>query len=151
MDGRKISEERSPNSSPASAVHLPQSIHPQATCALVHTECHGPPSVAKHASIQILKLPRLGGVQDHSGHPGTSSVDTAAAFLEGNFTRPRRHRADITNIELVGFLTILQNQTIIEIFIPTTSTGNPDPVLRHSIFFKARQAGEFNTCAPTLL
>ena len=117
----------------ASAVFLPQSIHPQATCALVHTECHGPPSVAKHASIQILKLPRLGGVQDHSGHPGTSFVDAAAALLEGNFTRPRRHRADITNIELVGLLTILQNHTIFEIFIPTTSIGNLDPVLRHPI------------------
>ena len=35
----------------ASAVHLPESIHPPATCALVHTECHGSSSVAKHASI----------------------------------------------------------------------------------------------------
>ena len=62
-----------------------------------------------------------------------STVDTAAALLEGNFTRPRRHRADITNIELVGLLTILQNQTIFEIFIPTTSIENLDPVLRHPI------------------
>ena len=43
----------------------------------------------------ILKLPGIGAVQDHSGHTkNKSTVDTAAALLEGNFIRPRRHRAD---------------------------------------------------------
>ena len=114
----------------ASAVHLPQSIHPPATCALVHTECHGSPSVAKHASISNSETsPDRGSAGSLRTPRKKSTVDTAAALLEGNFTRPRRHRADFTNIEVVGLLTILQNQTIFEIFIPTTSIRNLDPVL----------------------
>ena len=116
----------------ASAVHLPQSIHPLATCALVHTECHGSPSVAKHASISNSETSSDRGSAGSLGTPrNKSTFETAAALLEGNFSRPRRHRAAITNIELVDILTILQNQTIFEISIPTTSIGNLDPVLRH--------------------
>ena len=79
----------------ASAVHLPQSIHPPATCALVDTECHGTPSVAKHASISNSETsPARGSAGSLRTFKNKSTVDTAAALLEGNFTRLRRHRAD---------------------------------------------------------
>ena len=81
MDGAKIQEERSPNSS-----------NPPATCALVHTECHGSPSVAKHASISNSEISWKATSQD--------SADTEPIH---------------TNIELVGLLTISKNQTIFEI------------------------------------
>ena len=56
----------------ASAVHLPQSIHPPAIARWLT------PNVMDHRvwpstqASQILKLLRLGGVQDHSGHSRTS-------------------------------------------------------------------------------
>ena len=66
----------------ASAVHLPPSIYLPATCALVHTECHGSPSVAEHASISNSETSADRG---SAGSPRTprnkSTVDTAAALL----------------------------------------------------------------------
>ena len=82
-------------------------------------------------ACQILKLLRLGGVQDHSGHSRTSQPWTPqppswkATSQDFADTEPIH-----TNIELVGLLTILQNQTIFEISIRTISIGNLDLVLR---------------------
>ena len=65
----------------ASVVHLPQSIYPSATCALVHTECHGSPSVAKHGSISnsesFLDRGSAGSLRTPRNK---STVDTAAAL-----------------------------------------------------------------------
>ena len=65
------------------------------TCALVDTECHGSPSVAKHASMSNSETSpvRVSAGSLRTGK-NKSTVDTAAALLEGNFTRLRRHRAD---------------------------------------------------------
>ena len=64
-------------------------------CALVDTECHGSPSVAKHASISNSETsPARGSAGSLRTFKNKSTVDTAAALLEGNFTRLRRHRAD---------------------------------------------------------
>ena len=140
MDGGKIYEERSPNSSRVkflehcfggtlttvnlSTSHLGAGSHRMSWTTERGQARKHPNSETSPAreSAGSLRTPR-----------NKSTVDTAAVFLEGNFTRPRRHRADFTNIELVGLLTILQNQTIFEIFIPSTSIRNLDPVLRHSI------------------
>ena len=88
MDGGKIYEERSPNSSRVkflehcSVVHLPQSIHPQARMswttergqARTHPNSETSPA---RGSAGSLRTPR-----------NKSTVDSAAALLEGNFTRP---------------------------------------------------------------
>ena len=60
-------------------------------------------------------------------HASTSNSETSPARGSQDFadTEPIH-----TNIELVGLLTILQNQTIFEISICTISTGNLDLVLR---------------------
>ena len=115
----------------AFAVHLPQSIHPPAIARWLT------PNVMDHRvwpstqASQILKLLRLGGVQDHSGHSRTSQPWTPqppswkATSQDFADTEPIH-----TNIELVGLLTILQNQTIFEISIRTISIRNLDLVLR---------------------
>ena len=66
------------------------------TCALVDIECHGSPSVAKHASMSNSETsPARGSAGSLRTFKNKSTVDTAAALLKGNFTRLRRHRADI--------------------------------------------------------
>ena len=81
---------------------------------------------------QILKLLRLGGVQDHSGHSGTSQPWTPQPppGRQLHKTSQTPSRKIYTNIELVSLLTILQNQTIFEISIRTISIGNLDLVVR---------------------
>ena len=116
----------------ASAVHLPSSIYLPATCALVYTECHASPSVAEHASISNSETSRIGGVQDHSGHPGTSQPLTPQPpSCKATSQDPADTEQIHTNTQLVGFLTISQNQTIFEISIRRTSIENvgSDPVL----------------------
>ena len=143
----------------ASAAHLPQSIHPPATCALVDTECHGSPSVAKHASISNSETsPARRSEGSLRTVRNKSTVDTAAALLKAI----SQDFADIepihTNIELVGYLTILQNQTIFENSIRTINIGNLDLVVRppistarHDNFYTDSDDGLFPiTCAPTL-
>ena len=100
-DGAKIHEERSPNSSRVKFLEhrfggtSPQSIHPPATCALVHTECHGSPSVAKHGSISNSETSSDRGSAGLLRTPrNKSTFDIAATLLEGNITRSCRHRAD---------------------------------------------------------
>ena len=74
---------------------------------------------------QILKLPRIGAVQDHSGHPGTSQPLTPQPpSWKATSQDPADTEPIHTNIQLVGPLTISQNQTIFEISIRTTSIGN---------------------------
>ena len=74
-------------------------------------------------------------MQDHSGHPGTkSTVNIATAPWKATSQDLADTEPTHTNIELVGLLTISQNQTIFEISIRTTSIGNLDPVLRFPIF-----------------
>ena len=74
---------------------------------------------------QVLKLLRIGGVQDHSGHPETSQPLTPQPpSWKATSQDPADTEPIHTNIELVGFLTISQNQTIFEISIRTISIGN---------------------------
>ena len=74
---------------------------------------------------QILKLPRIGRVQDHSGHPGTSQLLTPQPpSCKATSQDPADTEPIHTNVELVGFLTISQNQTIFEISIRRTSIEN---------------------------
>ena len=106
-------------------------------------------------AFQILKLPRIGAVQAHSGDPGTNQPLTPQPTSWKETLQDLADTEPIhTNIQLVGPLTISQNQTIFEISIRTTSIGNfrsgscsPSPNL-HS---KARQAGDFHTDSDTVL
>ena len=106
-DGAKIHEERSPNSwNTASAVHLRQSIHPPATCELVHTECYGSPSVAKHGSISNSETSPDRGSAGLSGHPGTSQPLTLQLpSWKATSQDPADTEPIHTNIQLVGPLT----------------------------------------------
>ena len=85
-------------------------------------------------------------------------MNTAAALLKAISQDFADTELIHTNIELVGYLTILQNQTIFEISICTISIGNLDLVVRfpistvrHDNFYTDSDDGLFpNTCAPTL-
>ena len=76
----------------ASVVHLPQSIYPSATCALVHIECHGSPSVAKHGSISnsesFLDRGSAGSLRTPRNK---STVHTAAASVLDHLAEPDNH------------------------------------------------------------
>ena len=124
-DGAKIHEEKSPNSSRANSWNTASAVHHHSQSIRQPPARWFTPNVMDHRvwpsteASQILKLLRIGGVQDHSGHPGTSQPLTSQPpFWKATLQDLADTEPIHTNIELVSHLTTILRHDKLAISTP---------------------------------